>query len=102
MTKQELKKAIQNQMDGIIALNKRGQCQIKGVQEAREKVLNYISDNFNIKSLTFIRISSIAELYDTKTLTIKHYIDIYTSSSIVGSIEVIVYDLRKETEWKEV
>ena len=102
MTKQELTKTIKNQFDGIIALNQRGQCKINRVQEAREKVLNYINDNFKIINLTFIRISPIAEVYDETMLTIKYYVDVYTSSSIVGSIEAIIYDLRKVNEWEEV
>lgn len=102
MTKPQLRKEIKNQLESIIALEKKGQCKINRIEEARKKILTYLCDNFNIKNLHFIKIDALADIYgDDKMLTIKYYIDVYSNSyNIVGNMECIIYDLRKANEWK--
>lgn len=105
MKKIELRKAIKEQLNETILLNGIGKCKIENVEKSRENILYYLCENFNIKNLHFIKVEAVAEKYEglKNSITIKYYINVYSNIyNVVGNMECIIYDFRKQNEWKEV
>ena len=99
MTKTEIKRRISFDLQEVKMNNCKGVAKIKDLALAKEKILNVLDNGFKIKNIENLGLLAVGDVYDNK-LTIKYYLDVYFNSGIVQSCEVIVYDLRKDGEWR--